>query len=640
MRRPAVLGLLVVLLLLAAALRFYRLDAQSFWNDEGNSARLSERPVALIVEGAAADIHPPLYYLLLRAWRAPLGASEFSLRAFSAFTGVLLVAIASRLAHDLAGLRTALVGALLVTVNPALVYYSQETRMYGLLAFWAVLSLLLMVRWQRRDMRGKALAGALLLSNSAGLYTHYFYPAVLLVQGGCLLLWLWPQRRRLRANGRRLGAGVIRWAGVMLGAVALYAPWLPVMLRQVGGRQPYLQPLLDYLTDGARWLSFGRTAPAEDVLWPLVVAVTLIFIGWIPVPARRSERGAPALAQVTSLGLVVPVLLMWLLGATQEPFLKFLLVAAPFAGLALAQGIERTWHLGSALKAETVGRSAAAIALLALAPGIGHSLQNLYFDPAYARADYRGAAATVAAENHPNAGVVLNAANQWEVFTYYHTEGAPVYPLPRGQPDPVVIEAELRDITLRHERLYALFWGEAERDPERLVERWLDTHAFKANEQWLGDVRFVTYAVPGEGTGEMATRAGLKFGESITLVGYTLGTEMAGPGEIIPLALFWQTDAPLGERYKVFLHLVREGQREPLAQRDSEPGGGLKPTTIWLAGETVADNHGLPVPSTAEAGTYEIYLGLYELADPTARLPVWTAQGAVDAVRLGVIQVR
>src|SRR5690606_37264927 len=87
-------GLLLVIgvLLLATALRFYRLDAQSFWNDEGNSARLSERTIALIIEGTASDIHPPLYYLALHGWRELLGESEFALRALSAFAGVATVA--------------------------------------------------------------------------------------------------------------------------------------------------------------------------------------------------------------------------------------------------------------------------------------------------------------------------------------------------------------------------------------------------------------------------------------------------------------------------------------------------------------------------------------------------------------------
>ncbi|HSQ38718.1 MAG TPA: glycosyltransferase family 39 protein, partial [Anaerolineales bacterium] len=133
---------LVVILLLATGLRFYRLDAQSFWNDEGNTARLVERPVALIIEGAAGDIHPPGYYLLLHVWRAFTGESEFALRAFSALCGVLTVAVTAAIGYRVGGRRTALAAALFVAVHPLSVYYSQEARMYALLGLASVLTLL------------------------------------------------------------------------------------------------------------------------------------------------------------------------------------------------------------------------------------------------------------------------------------------------------------------------------------------------------------------------------------------------------------------------------------------------------------------------------------------------------------------
>src|SRR5512143_3128501 len=87
------LFILLTILALAAFLRFYLLDGQSFWNDEGNSARIAERSLQLITEGAAGDIHPPLYYYLLHFWRGVFGSSEFALRSLSAMLGVLLVGL-------------------------------------------------------------------------------------------------------------------------------------------------------------------------------------------------------------------------------------------------------------------------------------------------------------------------------------------------------------------------------------------------------------------------------------------------------------------------------------------------------------------------------------------------------------------
>jgi len=72
---------LAILLVLAAALRFYRLDAQSLWNDEGTSVALAQRDLATIARHASYDIHPPLYYYLLHGWISVAGTSEAAVRS-------------------------------------------------------------------------------------------------------------------------------------------------------------------------------------------------------------------------------------------------------------------------------------------------------------------------------------------------------------------------------------------------------------------------------------------------------------------------------------------------------------------------------------------------------------------------------
>ncbi|HUM68605.1 MAG TPA: glycosyltransferase family 39 protein, partial [Chloroflexota bacterium] len=187
---------LLAVFLLAFGLRFHLLDAQSFWNDEGNSARLSERTITLIIEGTASDIHPPLYYLLLHGWRQVAGTTEFGLRAFSALAGVLLVAAVaafSRIVRPRDCWRggMVLVAALLTAVNPALIYYSQETRMYALLGLLAVLSAWALWQWWAALGQVRwAWGAAYVLLAAAGLYTHYFFPAVLVAQNLVVLVWL------------------------------------------------------------------------------------------------------------------------------------------------------------------------------------------------------------------------------------------------------------------------------------------------------------------------------------------------------------------------------------------------------------------------------------------------------------------
>ncbi len=623
--------LLVALLLLAAALRFHRLGAQSFWNDEGNSARLSERTIPLIIEGTASDVHPPLYYLLLRGWRELAGESEFGLRSLSAFAGILSVAASAVLARRWWRSVTAgAAAALLAAVSPPLIYYSQEARMYELLALLAALSTLLLaallpaLAMDGRSRRPVLLAALYVSAVVAGLYTHYFFPAVLVVHNLIALVFLW--RHRWRA--------LWAWAGIMVAAFLLYLPWLPIFLRQTGGRPGNEIGFVAFLGEAACWLALGATAGAQAARWAGPALLLLALVALWPWPLSSRRLGWRIVLAVASVAL--PVLLMWLVQATRPAFYKFMVAAVPFLVL--------LWARGAALLLRGARRGRArpvfAVALVAVSAagllGAGQTLANLYANPAYARADYRGMAARIAADDHPNAGIILDAPNQWEVFTYYHREGAPVYPLPRGGPDAALITAELEEIAARHDRLYVLFWGEAERDPERLVERLLDAHAFKATDEWVGDVRFVVYAVPPEPITTMETRVGIRFGEAITLRGYTVRGEEVRPGDIVQVTLFWETDRRLEQRYKVFLHLLDDEGR-PLAQRDSEPGGGLALTTTWEPGEPVIDNHGVLVPPELAPGAYQLALGLYDIADSNSRLQL---EDGTDIYLLATITVR
>ncbi|NJM41654.1 MAG: hypothetical protein HC853_13295 [Anaerolineae bacterium] len=160
------LGCAGFVLLFAAALRFYKLDAQSLWYDEGNSARIAERSVQLIIEGAAGDIHPPLYYLLLKFWRDLFGSSEFALRSLSAACGVLLVWFVFLMGRAWCNRRVGVVAAVLVAISPFAIYYSQETRMYALLALWAAMSTWALMRISRDE--GRVASGGVLCAGDDG----------------------------------------------------------------------------------------------------------------------------------------------------------------------------------------------------------------------------------------------------------------------------------------------------------------------------------------------------------------------------------------------------------------------------------------------------------------------------------------
>lgn len=605
----------LLILLVATLARFYLLDGQSFWNDEGNSARLSERSIRLIIEGTASDIHPPLYYLLLRGWRELVGSTEFGLRAMSAFAGVLLVALVLPLSRIFRLPRLVGLSAMTLTaLSVPLIYYSQELRMYMLLPLLAVGSTVALGRlldqlsseesnqwsviskqWRSTDYFSLLTVYCLLLT--AGLYTHYFFPIILPLHGLMVLLW---------AGWRR----VVGWLGLVAVAVLLYAPWLPIALRPLGGNRGVPQAWTSFFGRTSNFFLYGRAFIVDR--WPLALAL-LLLLGLFPLLRRQRAGLLPAFVAVPMAALIT-------LNATDDEFAKFLLLSVPFLWLLI---------LNLATQAASKRLMAATCLLLTFTVAIFSldALHETQTNPTLARDDYRGMANTITAES-ANPAVILNGANQWEVFTYYFDRVDAVYPLPQGAPDVAAISAELTTAAANHDRLYALYWGDQQRDPDRLVEGWLESNSFKISEEWVGDVRFVRYAPPSDLPDTLQTPLNVTFGEQIVLEGVTLGTTRRQPLDLIELTLYWQATQPIAQRYKVFVQLIGPNGL-PLAQQDREPVSGLAPTDSWTVGDSVADKYALIVPADAPSGLYRLHVGLYSLVDASDRLPI-DSPNAID----------
>jgi hypothetical protein len=118
------------------------------------------------------------------------------------------------------------------------------------------------------------------------------------------------------------------------------------------------------------------------------------------------------------------------------------------------------------------------------------------------------------------------------------------------------------------------------------------------------------------------------FDETARLVGYDLGETAATPGRTLPITLHWQVLGATDRPHSVFVHLVDEAG-SIRGYGDSQPGGGQYPTTGWLAGEYLVDEHTVTVAADAPPGTYRLEVGLY---DPATGKRLLTADGADHAL--------
>jgi hypothetical protein len=97
------------------------------------------------------------------------------------------------------------------------------------------------------------------------------------------------------------------------------------------------------------------------------------------------------------------------------------------------------------------------------------------------------------------------------------------------------------------------------------------------------------------------------FGDAIWLHGYDLHRS----DDFLKLTFYWQAQQEMSTPYKVFVHLIDPTTGEIVAQSDGVPAGWTRPTTGWLPGEYITDEHTLNIPDDAPAGDYVLQSGLY-----------------------------
>ncbi|MBP7590051.1 MAG: hypothetical protein KBA85_00495 [Chloroflexi bacterium] len=110
-----------------------------------------------------------------------------------------------------------------------------------------------------------------------------------------------------------------------------------------------------------------------------------------------------------------------------------------------------------------------------------------------------------------------------------------------------------------------------------------------------------------------------------------LGVSFA-PSPPIPLApsapldvtLVWRAEGETLISYRVFVHLIDEAG-QIIAQSDGEPANWRRPTTGWLPGEVVVDEHRLALPEGVGNGRFALRIGLYD-PETGQRLPTQTGE--------------
>ncbi len=314
---------LVLLTAISAVIRTRELSGQ-YWMDEAIAVGISSHSLTAIPGVLRYDGSPPLYYLLLHIWMSWFGDGESATHALSALFGLACVPLSywgiQTVFHNK---RMAYSGAVLFAFNGFLTAYSQETRMYALMALlglFATIGFLAgFVQRRRRYVALFSVAQALMF------YTHawgLFFGAGSFI-ALCILYVLTPEEER---------EGLVK-DGLMayIGAGVLFIPWLPTFIYQsihtaapwdssprFGAPVQLSQNLIG--ADAATgvlcvvagvgladlFIKSGRSTPTARLMWMLIaIPVITLLLAWAAsqiTPAWVPRYFAPIVAPILILG--------------------------------------------------------------------------------------------------------------------------------------------------------------------------------------------------------------------------------------------------------------------------------------------------------------------------------------------------
>ncbi|MFC1464598.1 MAG: glycosyltransferase family 39 protein [Candidatus Brachytrichaceae bacterium NZ_4S206] len=618
--------------------------------DEGWSIAHASLPIAELLLITAADVHPPLYYLLLGAWQRMTGHNLFAARYLS----VLLSTTAIPLAYVTArawsrSQRVAVLAAFFMAWMPLAVYYGAVVRMYALapsfvlLAAYGACRRLEIGDWKLGRNSISHLQSLIMFAVGAAGVMLTLYHAVWALAAIAIYAFgrAIMHRKRCAARDFALSTGV---------AALIFAPWgvfaVPQFLSRAAAEATtnigQRFPVSYFLHQGVFDLMMAQQA---GVAGPLVIG--LIVVAGVAVAAIRKH---PIVLLALPLTMIAFTLLGVAFAARQWAFnARMLICAAPALAMLLgwsfdqvlvanARDAGRTTHDAKRKTQDAIRHAPFALFSLALlavywptSTSFVYAKTLEVFDP-YNPHTYRAHIAPLARSDDL---VFFNVLSPAGFYALDRQAGDPGWSYALTW-DPVIEprgrwEARITEAAQRHDRLWiVLYRGLAGKNGD--LRGWMDSNFYPAHAQWGEEEVF--YGLYGVARGKLqpSDAAGVRWGEVVLESAYL--PRAISPGDIMPVALTWRAEAPVSRNYKVFVHAIQP-DGSVIAQHDAQPLNDLRPMTTWPLGEAVRDNHGLALPADYR-GPLRIVAGLYD-PDTGARL---RTTGGTDAVTLATVIVR
>ena len=336
--RPSKAGIwLVFIVLVAAALRLFRLGAKGLWYDEACSIAMARVP--LDVKNFFQTLaYKPIYFVLMKMWTLVFVMGEFWVRFPSALFGALGIPAVYLLGKEIsASKRTGLTAAFLLAISCFHIYHSQQARHFTFMMFLTVVSFLCLIRALRENNRGMRRWN--MLVNILLIFLHPYALAVILTQAGfvCVYTGAGPKREWLRSGGITL-VFILIWLLIANKPQMFHNVWW-IPRPDVG---TLIETFKTFAYGGSRY-GLDDYRLVFDCPWVVHVLAAIYLIFFLTGTAsffHSFRKGRDPFKGLILLWLWVPIALALLVSFVRPVYvIKHLMICLPAYGLITAAGI-------------------------------------------------------------------------------------------------------------------------------------------------------------------------------------------------------------------------------------------------------------------------------------------------------------
>ena len=226
----------------------------SVWFDEAYSGLIARFNFAKIWQLTSVDVHPPLYYFILKIWSDIFGSTDYTMRFLSVFFGAISIIVAFFMLKKMFNNKVATIGAAFMALNPFLIRYGQEMRMYTMVVFLVILATYILQLALTSKKRSYWLAYGVVVS--LGMWTQYY----------SVFAWLAHFTFLIFHFRAKIFQKNVVYAYLL--AILVFLPWLPFAVKQIASVQKGF------------WIP-----PVSAVTFPDFISQSLIYHDFSSLPA-------------------------------------------------------------------------------------------------------------------------------------------------------------------------------------------------------------------------------------------------------------------------------------------------------------------------------------------------------------------